>query len=257
MKTAFSLVTLVNLGLIITYSPVAAADPVAELVAAGDGYAHVYDEENALKYYKEAEKLSPENARVLVAISREYRHLMSDAKLVADKQAYLAEALKYALKAAAVAPSDCEAQLAPAITYGKLVLLEEDSGEQLELSRNIKIYADKALALNAESDTAWHVLGCWHRGFAKVGGMKRFLGGIVLGDIPKTTYENAVACFAKAIEINPDRLLHRVELGRTYALMEKNQQAKEQIAYGLELAETEKDDPETKRNGQVTLQELK
>ncbi len=252
MKIIFSFVAFS----ILACQPATAADPVAELIVTGDGYAHVYDEENALKYYQEAEKLDPGNARILVAISREYRHLMSDAKSVAEKQAYLAEALKYALKAAEVAPSDCEAQLAPAITYGKLVLLEEDTGEQLELSRNIKIYADKALSLNADNDTAWHVLGCWHRGFAKVGGMKRFLGGLVLGDIPKTTYENAVACFAKAIEINPDRLMHRVELGRTYALMEKNGEAKEQIAYGLKLAETEKDDPETKRNGQATLQEL-
>lgn len=257
MKITSSLVAFAILGLGLACKPVAAADPVAELIAKGDGYARVYDEENALKFYQEAEKLAPENATILVAISREYRHLMSDAGSKTEKQAYLVEALKYALKAAEVAPSDCEAQLAPAITYGKLVLLEEDSSVQLELSRNIKIYADKALAVNAGSDTAWHVLGCWHRGFAKVGGMKRFLGGIVHGDIPKTTYENAVACFAKAIEINPNRLMHHVELGRTYALMEKNADAKEQITYGLGLAETEKDDPQTKRDGQATLRELK
>ena len=47
--------------------------------------------------------------------------------------------------------------------------------------------------------------------------------------------------FEKAIALNPNRLMHYLELGRTYAQMGRNADARKFITTGLAMAETEKD----------------
>ena len=61
--------------------------------------------------------------------------------------------------------------------------------------------------------------------------------------LPDSTYEEAVSCFEKAIELNPNRLMHYIELGRVYAQMGRADDARRFIAKGLAMQNTEKDDP--------------
>jgi hypothetical protein len=65
-----------------------------------------------------------------------------------------------------------------------------------------------------------------------------------------------VRCFEKAIALNPNRLMHCIEIGRTYALMDRDADARKFITKGLAMPETEKDDPETKNLGRQILKQL-
>src|ERR1700719_1766133 len=96
------------------------SEPADELIAKGDSCYVRLQAADALKYYLPAEKLEPNNARLLVRISREYRHLMSDAPKPEQKLSLGNAAEDYANRAAALDPNDPEAQLAVAISYGKL-----------------------------------------------------------------------------------------------------------------------------------------
>jgi len=71
------------------------------------------------------------------------------------------------------------------------------------------------------------------------------------------TNEDAARCFEKAIELNPNRLMHYIELGRTYAQMGRAADARKFIAKGLAMTDTEKDDPETKNVGREVLAKLR
>jgi len=137
------------------------AAPADELIAKGDVCYSELRAADALKYYLPAEKLDPQNVRLLVRISREYRHLMSDAANAEQKLNLGSIALNYAKRAATLDPNDAEAQLAVAISCGKLQPLES-SREKLAASRLIKESADKAVRLDPSSDLGWHVLGRWH-----------------------------------------------------------------------------------------------
>ena len=226
-----------------------------ELIRKGDAHAQRYEEEAALKHYLAARKMQPSNPRLLAAISKEYRHLMSDAEEAREKVGLGAIALMYANQASAAAPNKPDGHLAVAITQGKLLSYTKGSGDKLERSRQIRAAAEKVIELDSRNDTAWHVLGCWHKGVAEIGGMKRALGGLV-HDIPKSTYENAEECFKQAIKLNPKRAMHYIELGCVYAAMGKEDKAKEMIEYGLSLPNTEKDDPTTKAKGRQVLASL-
>jgi tetratricopeptide (TPR) repeat protein len=226
-----------------------------ELIAKGDSYYTKLQAADALKYYLPAEKLEPNNVHLLVRISREFRHLMSDASQPEQKLSLGNTAVDYAKRAAALQPDDPETQLAVAISYGKLAPLES-SRERFEASRIIKVAADKVIQLDPGSDLGWHVLGRWHMALAEVNAFERALAQFAYGKLPESSYEDAARCFEKAIELNPARLMHFVELGRVYAHMGRTEDARTFITKGLAMRETEKDDRETKRQGRELLATL-
>lgn len=224
-------------------------------MAKGDAADSKFKASEALESYLPAEKLEPNNVRILLRIARQYRHLMADAKGTNEKLRLGAIALGYGKKAAALAPNDSEAQLSPAITYGKMAVYQGKK-EQVAAAPLIKAAVDRAIKLDPRNDNAWHVLGRWHQGLANVSSMKRAVGGVLYGTLPKGSNAESIACFEKAIAINPNRLRHHIEEGLTYAQMGDDANARRCIQKGLAMAKTEKDDTEAKTRGKLALEKL-
>jgi tetratricopeptide (TPR) repeat protein len=231
------------------------AETAPELIAKGDVADKSFQPALALKSYLPAEKLRKNDVSLLLRIARQYRHLMSDVHGEADKLRYGNLSLDYAKRAAALAPNDSEAQLSPAISYGKMLPFES-KGDQAATSPLIKAAADRAIKLNPQNDSAWHVLGRWHQSLANVTGAKRAIAETLYGKLPTGTNADSVACFQKAIAINPNRLRHHVELGRTYAQMGNSADARKCLEKGLKMPNKEKDDFEVKALGRATLADL-
>lgn len=232
------------------------AESVDDLIRQGDVYDRKLLPAEALRHYHAAEKLSPPHAGLLVRIARQYRHLMADTPNRDEKLRLGGIALDYSRRAAALGPKDSDAQIAIGITYGKMLALQGGK-EQVEASRHIKNSADAAIKANPQNDTAWHVLGRWHKVLANVGAVKRSLGSMLYGKLPSTTNETAVSCFEKAIKINGNRLMHHIELGLTYMQMGRNDDARRALTKGLALPDVEKDDPELRRRGREALAKLR
>jgi len=252
LRTAFAAISLS----IATHHGWASTQAVEDLLKKGDVCDRAFDAKDALEFYLPAQQIDPRNPATLVRISRAYRYLMSDAASKDEKVKLGKTALGYAQSAASLAPNDPEAQIAIAITYGKM-LPYLGTKEQVAATPQIKAAADKTLQLDARNDTAWHILGRWHRVLADVNGLKRMLAGAVYGHLPKSTNEEAERCLRQAISINPNRLMHYVELGRVYAQMGRKEEARGFINKGLSMPNMEKDDPETKARGRETLEKLR
>ncbi|MDB6003428.1 MAG: hypothetical protein JWR15_415 [Prosthecobacter sp.] len=231
------------------------AQTATELMQSGDIFDAQFKAADALRYYLPAEKLEPANVALLVRIARQYRHLMSDATSSTEKLKIGGVALDYGKRAARLAPNDSDAQISPAITYGRMLPFQGNK-EQVAATPLIKAAADRAIALNPRNDVAWHVLGRWHQVLANVGTIKHVLGGLIYGKLPTTTNEAAIGCFERAIAINPRRPRHFIELGRTYAQMGKSAEARKFINKGLTMPDMEKDDAEVKQRGRDDLAKL-
>jgi tetratricopeptide (TPR) repeat protein len=232
-----------------------AAESADDLIDKAKVFDRKFQANEALPLYLSAEKLEPKNPDLLVRIARQYRYLMTDASETKEKLRLGHLALDYSERAAACGPKDCDAQLAIAITLGKM-LPYMPTKEQVSASPRIKESVDKALAIDPRSDNAWHILGRWNRVLAEISGAKRFLAGMIYGDLPKGSYEEAEQAMKKAIALNPKRLMHYIELGRIYSLMGRKEEARQLIDKGLEMPDVEKDDPETKQRGRETLAKL-
>src|SRR5881392_613242 len=232
-----------------------AAESPDDLIEKGKVFDRKFQANDALMLYLSAEKVEPKNPDLLVRIARQYRYLMTDASDTQEKLRLGHLALDYSERAAACGPKDCDAQLAPAITLGKMLPYLPQK-EQVSASPRIKESVDKALAIDPRNDNAWHILGRWNRVLAEISGAKRFLAGMIYGDLPKGSFEEAERAMKKAIALNPNRLMHYIELGRIYAQMGRKDEARELINKGLGMPDAEKDDPETKARGRETLTKL-
>ena len=232
-----------------------AATAPAELVQQGDHHDVRFQPKQALECYLAAEKNLPADAALKIKIARQYIYCMKDLRGDDDKIASARAGLSYAEEAVKLAPASADAHLAVAICLGKLTPLLGNK-EMIEASRRIRDAAERAVKLNPKSDYAWHLLGRWHQGVAGIGGVTRALAKVIYGGIPQGSHDEAVRCFKKALEINPNRLIHHIELGRTYAAMGDATQARKFIERGLAMPNIEFDDPETKERGRAALESL-
>jgi len=244
--------TILTLIFAISYTAMAG---VIDLIKKGDDYDQQFKPNEALKYYLQAEKEIPNDSTLLVKITRQYVFRMDELSSKPEKMDSAKTALSYAQRAVKAAPRDSDAYLSVAIVYGKMTPLLGNK-EKIELSKKIKEAAEKAAKLNPRDDYAWHLLGRWHQALAEMGSFTRGLAELVYGGLPEASNEEAVAYFKKAISLNPDRLIHYIELGRTYAQMGKKEEAQENLNKGLSLPNQEKDDPETKERGREVLKSL-
>jgi tetratricopeptide (TPR) repeat protein len=234
---------------------VGSGEDLAELIAKGDQFDKQLQAKEALENYLPANKLEPDNVDLLVRIARQYRHLMSDASAKNEKLRLGNISLEFANRAATLAPKNAEAQLSPAISYGKMLPFM-GSKDQVNAAPRIKAAVDRALELDPANDNAWHILGRWNRVLADVNPVKRALAKALYGGLPVTTNEAAEKCLLKAIEINPNRCIHHIELGRIYAQMGRKEEARKCIEEGLAMPNKEKDDPEMKEIGRQLLEKL-
>ncbi len=255
-KTSTATAAATALFLALTVAVTGWAATPEELIQQGDKYDASYDAEEALKYYLPAEQAQPQNASLLVKIARQYVYRMSDMPDKASQIASGRKALTYAERAVKLAPNECDSHLALAICWGKLTPLV-GARESVEASRQIETAAKKAVKLNPQNDYAWHMLGRWHQALAQVGTLTRGIVKVIYGGLPEASNEEAVQCFEKAISLNSNRLIHYIELGRTYAQMGRGSEAKKEIEKGLAMPSKEKDDPESKARGKATLAQIK
>jgi tetratricopeptide (TPR) repeat protein len=242
-------------GIFFLLTGVTRAETASSLMAKGDVFDKQLDAAKALESYLPAEKLDPKNAQLMVRIARQYRHLMSDTSDKNEKLRLGRTSLEYAQRAATLAPNDSEAQLSPAISYGKMAAFLPNK-EQAQASSRIKQAVDRALQLDPKNDTAWYILGRWNRVLADINPLKRLLAGALYGSLPVTTYDAAEKCLVKAIAINPNRLMHNIELGRIYAAMGRKDDARKFLLKGTSMPNREKDDPELKEIAKELLKKL-
>lgn len=146
-------------------------------------------------------------------------------------------------------------QLALAICYGRVAPFT-DNKTKIAYSKRVKEHTEKSLKLDPRNDYAYHVLGAWNYELAGLNALLRAVSRVIYGEIPAASYELAVDYFQKAIELEPNRVAHHVELGRTYAALGKKELAKASLEKGLSLPSREKDDPETKARGREVLKGL-
>ncbi len=237
------------------FSSALVAENATSLIQKGDVHDQQFQPTEALQFYLAAEKLKPNDATLLVKIARQYVYSMDLMSSAAQKIESAKTALLYAERAVTLSPSDSDAHLSIAISLGKMTPLMSNR-EKVVASRRIKESAEKAAALNPRSDYAWHILGRWHQALAGMSGLMRGIVKLVYGELPAASNEEAVSCFEKACALKPSRLIHQIELGRTYAQMGKTAEAKTALNKGLSMANTEKDDDETKARGRKTLATL-
>ena len=203
------------------------ADLPKEL-AAGDAALLRFDLPAAVAAYRQTHRLFPTNYEATWKLAR---GLADQATLTKDRPAQkklIVEAESLAREAVRLNPRDAKGHVYLAIGVGKLALFEGGQ-RKVELSKEVKTEADRAVELNANEDIAWHVLGVWNREMAQLNWMLKKFAEFFYGTFPPASMDNALTDLRRASELAPGVIAHHAELGITLADARRWPEAKAEL----------------------------
>jgi len=221
---------------------------VARELALGDVAYATFDNHTALQHYLAALKEDPSDYQALWKGARAFADV---GKTFEKSEKQKAKALyqrgdSLARIAVQLYPDSADSHFALALCVGRVALFEGGK-TKIRLSKEVKQEADKALALNPNHDSAYHVLGRWHYNIATLGWALKAVAKIVYGGVPPgATLEEAAKMFSKAIEIKSSKPVHRLEYARTLIALKQYSNAREQLQQCIGLPQVQWDDPASK-----------
>jgi len=210
------------------------AAPVAADLAAGDAAAARFDLAATLDAYRSAVAVAPESYEAAWKLART---LADEATLSNDREEQkrlCVEAEKLARTAVHLDPDDPKGHDYLAIAVGKRALFEGGK-RKVELSKQVKAEAERALQLDANDDLALHVLAIWNRELTELNWFLRQAAQILYGRLPDASLDAAIADLERASTLRPDVIPHHVELGITLADAKRWAEAKAELDKGLAL----------------------
>ncbi|MFH1842247.1 MAG: tetratricopeptide repeat protein [bacterium] len=174
-----------------------------------------------------------------------------------ERLAYFEAAETQARRAVELQEDDTWGHHYLAASVGKLALFHGGK-KKIELSREVRDEALRAVELDPENDKSYHILGRWNRGVANLSALKKLAARVVYGGVPKgASNENAVEYFQRAIVLAPDHINHHLELGITFMEMKDYEQATTAFETALSLPESDPNDPEYKAEASEQLKKAR
>ncbi len=242
--------------LLVTAAPVA-AQINDHLVRGDEAYVALRPGE-ALAHYEEALAQDSTAYDALWKASRSLADLAEYEPDKAKRADMYRKAEQLARRAVAVHPGDAEAHFHLARALGR-VALSHGPRDRVKYGKAVREHALEALRLDPDHPGALHVMGMWHAEVRRLPGIARFfaksfLGGQILGS---ARWDEAVRLLAKAVEVDPQRLAHHLDLARIYRDIGQAEQARVHYQHVIDGAVTDYNDPQYKREAAEELSRLK
>jgi tetratricopeptide (TPR) repeat protein len=162
--------------------------------------------------------------------------LMDKGELIPDsvkstlRDSLYARAETLARRAVAADSSRAEGHFALAAAIGR-ASLTMGKKDRIRRAAVIRDEALKAIAIDPKYDGAYHILGRWNAEIMRLSGIsrffaKKFLGAGIFG---KASWEAAISNMEKAVELDPGRIYHRLELAEIYADRKRYTEARAEL----------------------------
>jgi tetratricopeptide (TPR) repeat protein len=233
------------------------AQSASEHIALGDQEQAALKPEDALRHFEAAIAADSTNAEALRKASRSAVDLGESTADNARKKELFRLGERYARRSIAVNADDAEAHFDLARALGRLAL-SVGVRDRVKYAVEIREQALAALKINPDHPGALHVLGMWNAEVMRLNGFERFfaknlLGGRVFGE---ASWKEAVANMERAVQVDPERLSHRLDLGLIYRDVGEKAKAKEQLEFVVQGKQTDVNDPTYKRQAEAALKKL-
>jgi len=200
----------------------------------GDAALERFDLDAALAAYQAAHAADPNDYEAAWKLARAYSDKGTLTRNRAAEVQLFTQAETAARAAVRLKENDAAGHTYLAIAVGKRALFEGGK-RQVELSKEVKEEAARAVQLNPREDLAYHVLGVWNREMVQLNWMLKKFAELLYGKFPAASLENAVTYLERAAELAPDRVAHHVELGNSYVAARKWQKADAAFARAISM----------------------
>jgi tetratricopeptide (TPR) repeat protein len=174
-----------------------------------------------------------------------------------ERDSLYQQAERYAGRAVASNPAGADGHFALAASIGRTSLT---MGRKARIRRAaiIRSEALRTIALNPRHDGAYHILGRWNAEIMRISGLGRFFAKSFLGAgiFNQASWGKAIYNMEKAVQLDPGRIYHHLELADIYAERKRVADAKTQLHLVDSLPDREVMDSVYKRQGAALRRRL-
>lgn len=236
-----------NLRILVTAATVLSASPLgaqtaAEHIVLGDRDHAAMNAAGALRHYEAAIAVDPNSAEALWRASREAIDL-GEFENEKTRDSLYALGEQFARRAVQADPRSAMAHFALAKAIGRKAL-SLGARDRVKFAGEVRKEALEALRLDSANAGALHVMGMWHANVMRLSGVSRFIAKNILGGkvFDEANWNDAAAFLEKAAAIEPDRIVHRLNLAEVYRDKGDKAKAREQFEAALRLKQVEYND---------------
>lgn len=210
------------------------------------------NEKAAFEQFKIINKKFPNQVYVLSKCSELCSRIGNREKAENYRDAYYKAAVQYAKQALQLNYNYDEAHVAMAIALGRVSLLKGGK-EKIAGAKEIKMHAEKAIALNPNNFKAWHIIGKWNYEVSNLNMMERAATKVFYGGLPSASMSHAIAAYEKARSLSNNFLLNYLELAKAYYKNDEPSKANASLKVILTLPSLTEDDPRIKSEAAALL----
>jgi tetratricopeptide (TPR) repeat protein len=245
------------LGAFVLLTTTSRAQSPAEHVAMGDSLYAQFKPDEALPHYLAAIGADSASYEALWKAARSEVDLAETERDEGKRNRHSRAAELLARRAIRVNAQDAEAHFALARALGRRAL-SVGVRDRVKFATEVRATALEALRLNADHPGALHVMGVWNAEVMRLNGVSRFLAKNVLGGrvFGEASWARAVSYMERAVAVDPDRIVHRVDLGKIYLDIGDKAKARAQFEMAVKGRRIDYNDPAFKREAEAALAKL-
>ncbi len=164
----------------------------------------------------------------------------------------------YARRAVAANPNDAEGHFELAVAIGRNALTM-GSRDRVKYASVVRDEAMAALKINPNHAGALHVMGVWNAEVMRLSGISRFIAKNLLGGrvFDEASWDNAQKDLELAVQLEPNRITHRLDLAAVYLDRDQKQKAIEEYETIAKLPTSDYNDGHYKDEAARRLKDLR
>lgn len=239
------------------FAAIAGAQSPGEHIALGDSAYARFEPAEALAHYEGAIEADSANYEALWKAARSEIDL-AEAEPNEGKRNALSKAGEgHARRAIRANSRDAEGHFHLARALGRRAL-SVGVRDRIKFATEVRAAALEALKHDDDHPGALHVLGVWNAEVMRLNGISRFIAKNVLGGrvFGEASWKKAISYMERAVAVDPERIVHRLDLAKIYADVGDKAKAREQFELAAGGRRIDFNDPAYKREAEAALEKL-